>query len=187
MCSRKNCTPIIISKSGVIKPSRPSTGHYHLSNICDREGALLAPKEEPITKPKPPDNDESTKRSNTTNENATPGSTLNVEPTSEEKSDPIIKPVTTDIEKDKESSKPLPDNNNETSRTPGSASNLTKLLHTLIVTDNIVSEETEGINEMKRINEQTKDKQNQVPTRDNEESKLQAADGLLLIRELSNI
>ena len=37
VCSRKDCTPIIVSKRGVIKPNRPSTGHFHISNIpCDR-------------------------------------------------------------------------------------------------------------------------------------------------------
>ena len=37
VCSRKDCTPIIVSKRGIIKPNRPSTGHFHISNIpCDR-------------------------------------------------------------------------------------------------------------------------------------------------------
>ena len=33
VCSRKDCTPIILSKRGIIKPNRPSTGHFHMSNI----------------------------------------------------------------------------------------------------------------------------------------------------------
>ena len=36
-CSHPDCTPIIVSKRGVIKPSRPPTGHSHISNItCQR-------------------------------------------------------------------------------------------------------------------------------------------------------
>ena len=49
-CTRKDCTPIIISKRGVIKPNQPSTGHFHLSNICDKGGNTLeTPKLEPPT------------------------------------------------------------------------------------------------------------------------------------------
>ena len=36
-CNRPDCNPIIVSKRGVIKPNRPSTGHSHISNIaCQR-------------------------------------------------------------------------------------------------------------------------------------------------------
>ena len=37
VCNRPDCTPIIVSRQGVIKPSRPSTGHSHISNIqCNK-------------------------------------------------------------------------------------------------------------------------------------------------------
>ena len=36
-CTRENCDPIIISKRGIIKPSRPVTAHTHISKyICDK-------------------------------------------------------------------------------------------------------------------------------------------------------
>ena len=36
-CTRKNCDPIVISKRGIIKPSRPVTAHTHISKyICDK-------------------------------------------------------------------------------------------------------------------------------------------------------
>ena len=47
-CTRKDCNLIIISKRGVIKPNRPSTGHFHLSNTCDKGDSTL---ETPKTKP----------------------------------------------------------------------------------------------------------------------------------------
>ena len=36
-CTRKKCDPIIVSKRGIIKPSRPATAHMHISQyICDK-------------------------------------------------------------------------------------------------------------------------------------------------------
>ena len=59
-CTRKNCDPIILSKRGIIRPNRPSTGHYHLGNVCSEGGEklstpgnqLITPKTEETEPPK---------------------------------------------------------------------------------------------------------------------------------------
>ena len=36
-CTREHCDPIVVSKRGIIKPSRPTTAHTHISKyICDK-------------------------------------------------------------------------------------------------------------------------------------------------------
>ena len=36
-CSREHCDPIVVSKWGIIIPSRPSTAHTHISKyMCDK-------------------------------------------------------------------------------------------------------------------------------------------------------
>ena len=49
-CTCKNCNPIILSKRGIIRPSRPSTEHYHLGNVCSEGGVkFLSPSNQLLT------------------------------------------------------------------------------------------------------------------------------------------
>ena len=83
-CTHKNCNLIILSNRGIIKPSRPSTEHYHLGNVCNKGGVkLLSPSDQLLTlkteEESQPETSEQIKLPETTNpkRDITPPQTVN--------------------------------------------------------------------------------------------------------------